>query len=119
MYLNYEEYKSYGGGLDEAAFCIYGYEAEQRIKAETHGRIAEASEPVKRCVARLVDIMKQADVSAEKVTSWSNDGVSQNIKDVSSEDYQKKISEIIRSYLADEVDENGVPLLYLGVGQYD
>ena len=119
MFLTYEEYKEYGGGLDEAAFNIYSYEAEMKVRAETHGRIETATEPVKRCVARLTDIMEKADVAKNKVTSWNNEGVSKSIKDVSSDDYSAKIISIIRDYLANEVDKNGRSLLNLGVDCYD
>ena len=115
MILSYEEYTNYGGVLDETAFNIYCYEAEQKVKSETHGRIKNPSEAVKRCIARLTDVLNKADISKEKITSWSNDGVSQTMKDVSGEDYEKKIRSIIRDYLSQEVDETGTPLLYLGV----
>lgn len=119
MYITYEEYQKLGGGLDETAFNIYGYEAEAKVNAETHGRIEpqNVSEPVKRCIVRLAGIMAQADIAEAKVTSWSNDGVSESIKDVSIQEYNDKMDEIIREYLANEVGVDGVPLLYLGVGK--
>ncbi len=119
MFLSYEEYISYGGGLDEAAFNLYGYEAQMRVSAETHNRIKNPSEAVKRCVARLADIIKSSDVGKETVTSWSNDGVSQSIKNISCEDYETQIKKVLHDYLISEVDDNGVPLLYLGVECYD
>ena len=117
MALTYEEYKEYGGGLDETAFKVYSYEAEKKVDAETHGRFKTATEkePVKRCISRLVDIMEKSDVTKNKVTSWNNDGVSKSIKEVSDEEYSKKINDVIYDYLANEVDESGTPLLYLGV----
>lgn len=119
MYITYDEYKEYGGGLESTAFNIYAYEAKVKIDAATYGRITHTTEPIKRCVARLTDILAKADISVDKVTSWSNDGVSQSIKDVSAADYNEKINGIIREYLANEVDEEGHPLLYLGVGKCD
>jgi len=119
MLLTYDEYKELGGGLDSTAFMLYGYEAEKRIEAQTYGRIKEATEPVKRCIVRLTDIMSQADIKSDKVTSWSNDGVSQSIKTVSANEYEQKISSIIHDFLINEVDDNGVPLLYLGVSGID
>lgn len=119
MYITYKEYQELGGGLDETAFNIYGYEAEAKVNAKTHGRIdvQNVTEPVKRCIVRLAGIMAQADISDDKVTSWSNDGVSESIKDVSIQEYNDKLDEIIHDYLANEVDADGVPLLYLGVGK--
>lgn len=117
MFLTYEEYKEYGGGLDEAAFKIYGYEAEKKVDAETHGRYIDATEQisVKRCIARLADIISKSDITNDKVTSWNNDGVSKSIKDVSAEEYGKKINDVIFDYLSTNYDINGVSLLSLGV----
>ena len=119
MYITYEEYRTLGGGLDETAFRIYGYEAEAKVNAQTHGRIdaQNVTEAVKRCITRLAGIMAQTDIADAKVTSWSNDGLSESIKDVSIQEYNDKTDEIIREYLANEVDADGVPLLYLGVGK--
>lgn len=117
MYLTYDKYREYGGKLDEAAYSVYGFEAEMRVNAETHGRIKTATEPISRCVAKIIDILAKADITQDKVTSWNNDGVSKSVKDFSIDDYEKKIKSIIRDYLANEVDENGTPLLYLGVGK--
>ena len=119
MYLTYDEYKEYGGELESTAFGLYSYEAKMKIDALAHGRAYKPTEAIKRCIVRLTDILARADIKADKVTSWSNDGVSQSIKDVSAADYNAKINSIIRDYLANEVDAEGHPLLYLGVGQCD
>lgn len=115
MFITYEEYKKYGGGLDETAFNIYGYEAERRINAVTYGRIKAVTEPIGRCITRLADLMAKADVAEDRIASFSNDGVSQSFANISTADYESKADGIIRDYLANEVDETGVPLLYLGV----
>ena len=115
MLISYDEYINYGGSLNEAAFNTYGYEAERKLMSETHGRINKVTEPIARCLVRLTDILSKSDVAQDKVTSWGNDGISQSVKDVSAEEYAAKADNIIREYLSDEVDEKGVPLLYLGV----
>lgn len=119
MFITYEEYKDMGGGLSETAFNLYAYEAERKIYTATHGRAKTATEAIKRCITRLVGILAKADIAADKVTSFSNDGVSQSIKDVSAADYSIEVDNMIREYLSCEVDENGVPLLYLGVDAND
>ena len=118
MVLSYEEYKKLGGELSNTAFSVFGFEAETKIKAETHGRITD-SEAVKRCIVRLAGILEKADVSKDKVKSWSNDGVSETVADVSLADYESQVRKIIHEYLANEVDSDGVPLLYLGGVLYD
>lgn len=115
MLISYDEYTNYGGSINEAAFNTYGYEAERKLMSETHGRINTVTEPIARCLVRLTDILSKCDVAQDKVTSWGNDGVSQSVKEVSAEEYTTKADNIIREYLSEEVDENGVPLLYLGV----
>ncbi len=118
MILTYDEYKNLGGGLDNAAFNIFCYEAEKKVLAETFGR-SNNSEAMKRCIVRVTDILSKADVSKDKVKSWSNDGVSETVADISLTDYESQSRKIIHEYLANEVDSAGVPLLYLGGVLYD
>ena len=118
MILTYDEYKNLGGGLDNAAFNIFAFEAEKKILSKTFGRKNE-SEAFKRCIVRVSDILSKADITKDKITSWSNDGVSESIKDVSLADTENSIKKIIFEYLANEVDFEGVPLLYLGGVVYD
>lgn len=115
MYLTFEEYKTLGGTLDEAAFMLYEFEAEKEIDAQTFGRITEPSITVKQCMVRLTDIYAKADISKNQVASFSNDGVNQSFKNVSAADYSKQADDIVFKYLMNEVDENGTPLLYRGV----
>ena len=118
MVLSYEEYRDLGGELSYTAFSVFGFEAEAKIKAVTHGRMTD-SEPVKRCIVRICNILSKADVLKDKVKSWSNDGVSETVADVSLEDYELQVKKIIHDYLASEVDSENVPLLYLGGVLYD
>ncbi len=118
MLTTYVRYYELGGRLDPAAFNRYCYEAERKVQVATNGRVKQITEPVGRCIVRLADILSASDVMKEKITSWSNDGVSQSIKDVSHDEYNAKIENVILEYLSEEVDENGVPLLYQGV-EYD
>lgn len=115
MYIDYKEYLKFGGVHNETAFNKYSYEAKAKINAETHGRIKEPSEAVKRCMVRLIDICAKSDIVNDNVSSWSNDGVSKSYKDVAPEQYETKIKGIIKDYLANETDDEGIPLLYLGV----
>ena len=118
MYITHEEYKRFGGVLDKAAFNIYVYDAEQEIRAQTHNRIdriAKPSETVKRCIARITDIKGKADVSADKISSFSHDGLSKSYTNHASEDYIKAVNDIIYNYLIHETDDDGTPLLYRGI----
>lgn len=117
--LTYEQYREYGGVLDEAAFNIFGYEAWRKINKETFGRIKEITEPVGRCITRVTELCSKADLTEEKMASWSNDGLSASFQNVSQSDYIAKIDAVIRDYLSEETDESGTPLLYLGGVCYD
>lgn len=119
MLLPFDTYKEYGGKLEEAAYSTYSYEAEQKVMSATFGRVKVLTEPVGRLIARLTDIIAGSDISKERVASWSNDGVSESYQQVSQQDIQKQMDNLIRTYLANEVDENGTPLLYLGVSGRD
>ena len=116
MYLTYNEYKTFGGELSETAFNKYSYQAEMKIKTVTHNRIGVASEAVKRCACRLIDIYQSADITAtDKVASFSHDGLSQSFVARSSSDYEKEEKKIVDTYLMHEYAEDGTPLLYRGV----
>lgn len=114
MLISYDEYKEAGGKLDEAAYSIYGFETERLMIQKTFGRIRILTEPVKYCFVRICDIMEKADITVDRLSSWSNDGVSGSVEKTEVSEYNKKIDNIIYSYLGNETDEEGVPLLYLG-----
>jgi len=122
MMLSYEEYCNSGMWesfivKSEDLFNTYIFEAEAKVKAVTYGRIDEnnVSKAVKMCIAKLVNLYAKADIMNDNVSSYSNDGVSKSFVTLSREDYEKAIDAAIRTYLANEVDSEGTPLLYLGV----
>jgi len=67
--ITYDRYKELGGNLDDAAFNLYGYEAERKLHMVTCGRIKTATEPVERCLVRLANILAASDISAQRITS--------------------------------------------------
>lgn len=118
MYLSYDKYREWGGTLEDAAFSRFAFGAEQTIRRATFGRVdrmREVPESVKRLVFELTEIAEKAErenanVTAEKVGEWSKS------YEVETEaDRQAKTNTLIRNYLMAETDDNGVPLLYLGV----
>ena len=115
MYLTYEEYKDMGGSLDESQFNRYAVEASYKIREATFGRIKKPSDAVKDCMMRLVDLCKESDPSTERVSSFSHDGLNQTFQRSTQDEVKRKTREIIRSYLINEVAEDGTPLMYCGV----
>ena len=140
MYLNYEEYKTMGGTLEETAFNNFEFEAECTINWYTFNRLigeTEISEKVKRLTYRLIQLAqlnqealtlgKPIDVnsttgSVGAVTSQSNDGFSTVYNSLSAADAlsasalsSQKVNNLVRTYLQGEVNSLGRKLLYRGL----
>lgn len=114
MYLTYSDYTNMGGTLTEAAYTRLEYKARSLIDAYTFGRVkalTETPESVKMLMFELVALGDQDD-NGGPVSSISNDGYSESYAVT---DNGTRAEGLIRSYLADEVDTDGTPLLYRGV----
>lgn len=118
MYITYDEYKKQGGKLDETAFNIYSYEAYKKICVETNNRINSDNpgEAVIKCMVRIIDLISDSELKNENVSSFSHDGLSQTFEKTNREEFENEINNLIYIYLIDEIDEEGTPLLYKGVG---
>ena len=128
-YLTYDEYKQMGGQLSEAAFSTLEFRARKAVDMLTHGRVAgeqPVREAVKLAVYALVcemdaDEKRAAAYDGREVQSMSNDGVSvtfasgaQGAEAVRAQ--SARYAGLLKSYLAGETTENGVSLIYAGVG---
>lgn len=124
MYIDLIYYQQNGGKDDmtDAAFSRNEYRARKLVDKLTQGRVnnmANIPEAVKRLMVELVSL--EANQGAElavhqAVTSFSNDGYSETFADPLTGERLKEIEcELISEYLSGEVDDNGTPLLYLGV----
>lgn len=111
MYITYEQYKNYGGTLDEATFNEYEFEARSWVNWYTFNRLenddVSENERVLRCMYKLI---KLADLKAQAlslgsvttttttggetttitttpaISSQSNDGVSISYNNLSASD---------------------------------
>lgn len=124
MYIDLPYYKSNGGKADmtDAAFIRNEFRARKLVDKLTQGRVKgmpETPEAVKRLMVELVSL--EAAQGAEivenpAVQSYSNDGYSETFADPLTEERVKQIEhELIMEYLSEETDQNGIPLLWLGV----
>ena len=123
MYIDLQYYKSNGGvDMTDAAFSRNEFRARKLVDKLTQGRVqnmAQVPEAVKRLMVELVGI--EATQGAEQmqhqaVASFSNDGYSETYADPLTGERVKEIEcSLISEYLSEEKDDNGVPLLYLGV----
>lgn len=124
MYIDLAFYKNNGGKeMTDAAFSRNEFRARKRVDRLTQGRIknmAQIPESVKRLMVELVTMESTqgaAVLDNQAVTSFSNDGYSETYADPLTEERVNEIEcNLILEYLADEADDNGIPLLYLGVG---
>lgn len=122
-YLTYERYKQLGGTLDDTAFTLAEFKARKRVDYLTASRVqkmANVPEAVTLCVFALIEletsIGAESQISSPLVTSYNTDGYSEsygNIPTIVESD--AIMNKTVRTYLTDERDDKGTPLLYRGV----
>ena len=81
--------------------------------------MAEVPRAVQMLMVELVSLeLKQGAnaVNHQAVSSFSNDGYSETYAEpLTTERIQALEHHLVQTYLSEELDDNGVPLLYLGV----
>lgn len=123
MYIDLSYYQNNGGReMNEAAFFRNEYRARKIVDRITQNRITKMQnvpEAVKRLMVELVtleDTQGAAVLENQPVTSFSNDGYSETYaQPLTAETVKQLEMDLIVDYLAEETDDNGTPLLYLGV----
>lgn len=125
MYIDYAYFTENGGdkAVTEAAFPALEYRARKIVDRATQKRVqamATVPEAVKRLMVELINIESVSGsvaVLRPAVSSFSNDGYSETYAEpVTAEAISAAERRLIRQYLADETDDAGTPLLWLGVG---
>ena len=123
MYIDLQYYKSNGGiDMTDAAFSRNEFRARKTVDRLTQCRVqnmARVPEAVKRLMVELVGLESGQGAEAashQAVSSFSNDGYSETYADPLTGERVKEIEcNLILEYLSEEVDDHGVPLLFLGV----
>ena len=124
MYIDYAYFVNNGGSGDisRAAFDPLCFRAQKKIDMYTQGRVKRMKtvpEAVKRLLVELTNIeanTASSAVNSPAISSFSNDGYSESYAEpMTSENIGKIVSALILEYLSEEYDDNGTPLLYLGV----
>lgn len=125
VYIDNAYYVSGGGkaNMDDVAFSRSEFRARKIVDRYTQGRVknmAQVPEAVKRLMVELVTLesTQGAEISENQaVQSFSNDGYSETYADPLTVERVKQIEyDLVMEYLSDEVDGEGTPLLFLGVG---
>ena len=124
MYSDLTYYMQNGGkaGMPDAAFSRNEFRARKLVDQRTQGRVksmTQVPEAVKRLMVELVTLESTQGaelIENQAVTSFSNDGYSETYADPLTADRVKEIEiDLVEEYLSGEVDDDGTPLLYLGV----
>lgn len=129
MYLSLDEFEELGGatGIEDEIFARLEAKARAQLDRLTFGRLkheTDVRENVKYCMVDLVNAI-HADESAgaiatgREIASMSNDGVSISFSAGSASGGSRGISAryagIVRSWMLNETDAHGLPLMYPGV----
>lgn len=124
MYIDYVYFQEHGGttGLTCAAFTRDEFRARKLVDRLTQGRVAKMKAVPEAVQLLMVELIQMegtqgaALLDSQPVTSFSNDGYSETYADPLTADRVKELeTDLILQYLSGEVDDNGTPLLYLGV----
>ena len=123
MYIDYLTYADMGGNAVEAAFPRLEYLAEKKVDRYTQNRVQAmrtVPESVQRCMVELINAMDKSDptetASAAPLSGFSNDGYSESYAEpMTAQRLENGLYGLICDFLAAESDDNGTPLLYLGV----
>lgn len=136
MYLTYDEYKKFGGTLEESTFTDFEIRAEMKVNYYTFNRLVNDTKipsNVKRLMYILIDLLQKqdealslgqnvgssSDTSALYIKSQSNDGVSTTYNSMDSNNVfamcDQKIKSNIEIYLQGVMNEAGRKLLYRGL----
>ena len=124
MYIDLGYYVDKGGtqGITSAVFARNEFRARKLVDKATQNRVAkmrEVPEAVKMLMVELIRMEENQGaqiLESQPVTSFSNDGYSETYADPMTADRVKELEyNLIDQYLEGEYDDNGVPLLFLGV----
>ena len=123
MYIEISYYLANGGTeMDDAAFSRNEYRARKIVDRLTQNRVtkmAQVPEAVQRLMVELVTLEATQGAAAldnQPVSSFSNDGYSETYAQPLTAEMVKQLEmDLVVDYLAEETDDNGTPLLYLGV----
>ena len=123
MYIEMGYYLENGGQeMDYAAFSRNEYRARKIVDRLTQNRVTKMQnvpEAVQRLMVELVTMEATQGAAAlenQPVSSFSNDGYSETYaQPLTAETVKQLEMDLVVDYLAEETDDNGTPLLYLGV----
>lgn len=98
MYLDYEEYVLNGGTVEQSVFLLLEKLAEKKLNCWTFHRIVETTEDIRLAMTLIINALP--DMQGDKVSGFSNDGVSISFEQMDeSQELYRQICEILPSDL--------------------
>ena len=122
MYVDQAYYTSLGyPTLESNLFNRLNVRAQAKIDRLTQNRIASmqsVSTMVKDCICELINLLNKKEAEGVALQSFNNDGYSESYAEpLTEENIEKAVGVIVLDYLANEKDDNGTPLLWLGIDE--
>ena len=123
-YLSYEQYRAWGGTLEESAFELAEIGARARIDALTMGRAARMAEIPEQVRAAMMEIIRVdgsfgagAQAAAPVVAAFSTDGYSERYGSAEGRTaaIERQLTASILRLLDGVTDDGGVPLTFAGI----
>lgn len=125
MYLSYDRYVEFGGSVKEPLkFELECREAQRFVDRVTLGRVkadfeisdyvVDYKDDLEMLVFKLMELNKANDVSVQRVSSESNQGMSRGYAIASAFEVVQKSACIVNEFLTGYVDHKGVRLLFRG-----
>ena len=127
MLLERNTYDSFGGtDIEDELYERLEYRARMFLNHATYGRVLhmkEVPECVQRAMFELIELYNAQTAATGNmigVTSASNDGISISYgNEMTNSAVKNQAYALVKDYLSDQADDNGVPLLYKGVHYID
>ena len=100
MYLTYEKYKEYGGGVIEKDYAFFELQARKKLDYWTMNRITDITEDIELSMFLVIEQIYEIETGETDVSSVSNDGISMSFVDAKTseqklQDLYQKIVEIL------------------------
>jgi len=120
MYIDKSYYTTAGyPTIDDALFNRLNIKAQAKVDRATQQRISTmATIPtmVKNCICEIISLLNKKEADANAVQSFSNDGYSESYAEPLTNDaVDNAVGVILLDYLSGVTDDNGTPLLWLGI----
>lgn len=124
QYLTYEQYREWGGTMDEAAFVPAEIRARARVDALTQGRVGRMASVPEQVRAAMLEIIRvdgvfspAAQAEAPVAVSFNTDGYAESYGSARDRTAcaERELNRSVLTLLDGVTDDAGAPLCFAGV----